>query len=72
MASSKVFTHYNCEHSFPGTVTSKGLLTDAPFPADAADLTTQAPKQGEMRISGARIVIWDTTAWKVVIPAAWA
>lgn len=70
-ASSKVFTHYNCQHVFPGSVTARGLVTDGPFPADAADVTSQPPKQFEMRANGDRIVIWVTNAWLTAAFAAW-
>jgi len=71
-ASSKVFTHYNCQHQFPGSVTARGLITDGPFPTGAADATSQPPKQLEMRASAGKIVIWDTNAWKQVAFGAWA
>lgn len=71
-ASSKVFTHYNCEHKFPGSVTARGFVTDGPFPTAADDATAQPPKQGEIRFNGTKMVIWATAAWKQVAFVAWA
>lgn len=70
-ASSKVFTHYNCQHAFPGSVTARGLITDGPFPVDAADLTSQPPQEFEMRVNDARIVIWTGLAWATLAFIPW-
>lgn len=70
-ASSKVFTHYNCQHAFPGSVTARGFVTDGPFPVNAADVTSVPAKQLEMRTNGSRVVVWVTNAWKTAALAAW-
>lgn len=70
-ASSKVFTHYNCQHAFPGSVTARGFVTDGPFPVDADDVTSLPAKQFEMRVNGSRAVVWVTDAWVTVALAAW-
>ena len=62
-SSNKEFTHYNCQHVFPGSVTTRGLVCSGPFPTAADDETDQPPKTGEIRAADDKLVRWTGTAW---------
>lgn len=71
-SSNKEFTHYNCNHNFGGSVAARGFISAGPMPADAADVTAQPPKVGEMRADATRVVLWDGSAWATTALGAWA